>query len=78
MFRDSDYNYPRKHESFTNKPIPILQQQQQLSKFDEGGNERNHVENLDASMIPEIPTTYDTRYDPDDPRADWTVRFVFC
>lgn len=76
MFRESDYEPPKLHPSFANKPRPIFQEHQHLSSFD-GQTIAKQSFTGKQEMPPEIPTTYDTFYDPSNPDADWTVILVY-
>jgi len=72
MFRDSDFRYPQKHETFNKKQVPLLQQQQNNSKFVD-----ERLDNIPNEIVKEIPTTFDAKYDPEHPDADWAV-FLFA
>mmetsp|Transcript_15523 Transcript_15523/g.14055 ORF Transcript_15523/g.14055 Transcript_15523/m.14055 type:complete len:259 (+) Transcript_15523:23-799(+) len=74
MFRESDIQQFKPHPTYTNKPVPILQKQFEVSKFNEF---KNKIESLpygdNINDKPEIiPTTTDTFYDPSHPDADWS------
>lgn len=69
MFRESDYFEPRVHASFGIKKIPHLQQVAQQMKFEDSRSELRPQAEYEEPVV--IPTTHDTKYDPNDPRADW-------
>mmetsp|Transcript_34559 Transcript_34559/g.35229 ORF Transcript_34559/g.35229 Transcript_34559/m.35229 type:complete len:249 (+) Transcript_34559:177-923(+) len=69
MFRESDYQYPKVHSTYGNKPVPVLQRVSQATKFDSYIEEKSDISSEQEPEV--IPTTWDMRYDPDDPRADW-------
>ena len=70
MFRESDYRDPRPHPSYKNKPVPALQKVAQNSKFE---SEREIIDPTSLSIPVPIPTTWDTKFDPNNPKADWAV-----
>lgn len=71
MFRESDYQEPILHPTYSNKPRPILQVEAQLSQFQDATSSKVH--NGRQELPPSVPVTYDTIVDPSHPDADWTV-----
>ena len=71
MFRESDYVSPRMHPSYTNKPKSLMQQEAELSRFEDN----KHRGPVPFEEPPPVPSTYDTRKDPSHPDADWSVSF---
>lgn len=74
MFRASDYEPPVLHESYARKPMPSLQLHSQISKFDgESTPNSSRVQATTYDTVPRpVPATYDTFYDPNHPKADWS------
>lgn len=77
MFRESDVSDPRYHSTYVNKPLPVLQRQQQTSKFDERSDELHQFSRRPGDgvydPVPDlIPCAVDTVYDPSHVDADWT------
>lgn len=65
MFRESDIREKNPHK--INQPLPLFQNLAINSRFDEGSDQ-----SISSSRVQNIvPTTYDTRIDPDHPNADW-------
>lgn len=76
-FRDSDFNPPKLHPSYSYKPTPAIQLYNQHSRLEE--NKKNSwatTEDLAAAPAP-IRATQTEYYDPNHPDADWSglVRF---
>ena len=69
MFRESDIAPPRLHQTFVSKPNPLMQMAASNARFDE---ERSRYGDYHDAPSPEIiPASYDTRYNPDHPDADY-------
>lgn len=68
MFRDSDYQPPRLHDSFAKKPISVMQLQTQLSHLEVP--EKRLATVNDVAPAP-VRATHDSIYDPTHPDADW-------
>ena len=80
MFRNGEFedsfnpSAAKKHQSFYQKPTPILQMQSKLAKLEVPTNkidEKSYSEYI-VNSAPRVPITYDTVYDPNDPNADWS------
>ena len=71
MFRQSDYEPPRLHPTFSTKPTPVLQKVAQTAPFDEFHASHGQLSPREEPAI--IPATRDTKYDPSHPDADWAV-----
>jgi hypothetical protein len=71
MFRESDYLPPVLHPSYANKPVSEFQARSQMAPFEDPRPVYVPPEE-DAAEV--IPVTYDTKYDPSHPDADWGVR----
>eukprot|EP01041_Mallomonas_annulata_P000216 gene216-393_t len=70
MFRESDFEYPKPHPTYGKKPVSILQKATQQTKFNAFLENENH-DHLEILEPEIVPTTFDTKYDPQDPKADW-------
>ena len=71
MFRESDEKKINRHVTYTNKPVPQLQIQSQVGKFDDSAISARSAHDLNKN-IPAVPTTWDNYYDPSHPDADWS------
>ena len=72
MFRESDYEPPRLHPTFSTKPTPVLQKVAQTAPFDEYAASHTALESPRTDPVV-IPVTRDTKFDPSHPDADWAV-----
>lgn len=68
MFRDSDIPQKHHHVTFTNKPNPDFQRVMEHSRFDDSSTNRRAQQHQQEEVI---PTTWDSRYIPDHPDADY-------
>ena len=69
--RESDYVEPKHHESYTAKPTVVLQLSSQAARFSGPSIAGVNCSTVNDIQAPVVPATYDTVYDPRDPRADW-------
>ncbi len=81
MFRESDYENCKKHETCINRPLPTLQVKAQAAKFDDlsetGITSKNYLYSRKsyAAVHDEMPkpilASFNHYYDPNHPDADW-------
>lgn len=84
MFRESDERAPRKHATYSNKPVPLLQQQNYsctqgdsiaISSINKADYEmlygRTPLATIHDPQPNPIPVTSEVVYDPSHPDADW-------
>lgn len=85
MFRESDERMPRKHATFSTKPVPLLQQQNFTYSQNNSIDISSKITKADYKMLygrmpsatihdPQpnpIPVTSAVAYDPLHPDADW-------
>eukprot|EP00981_Chlorochromonas_danica_P004104 scaffold801_cov178-Ochromonas_danica.AAC.9 len=76
-YQKENQGYHPKHPTYYNKPTPTLQLISQHAEFNERGRSSlaypSHVEAIiNPDIVPAVPTTWDSVYDPDHPDADWT------
>ena len=76
MFRESDYKPYVPHSTYKTKPLPGLQLQSQIGKFDEKDAELPNSARCAATtsdpMPRAVPSSNDFFYDPSHPEADWS------
>ena len=86
MFLNFEEKIPRKHATYSNKPIPILQQEAiSISYQTDAADVSSIIKRADHDMLygripsatindlsPDpVPITSDVKYDPSHPDADW-------
>jgi hypothetical protein len=70
---EENYNARQMHSSFAQKPTSLYQLESQLAQFKDTRHNRQDEEKHINTKNPEvIPTTFDTVYDPNHPKADWS------
>jgi hypothetical protein len=69
-FRDSDFNPPKLHPSYSYKPTPTIQLQNQHSRLEE--NKKNTWATTSDVMPEPIRASQTEYYDPSHPDADWS------
>jgi hypothetical protein len=70
MFRESDVPEKHLHKTFLTKPNPAWQVANSNARFDEEWNDGGGSRSL-VHHEQEVPTTWDSRYNPEHPDADW-------